>query len=147
MPDPPLILPFLPPKRRSPSPFCGCHGPESPSVFSGVQGIILDSGAGRRLAIWGNPRLRLGRSTQFLAILGGLRRASIRQLRSSALPHFAAAAPTRGLCAPGTGAATPRPLSSGRRGEEALAPGLRSPAPSPRRGVRVRVCACARDGG
>lgn len=133
------ILPFLPPKRWSPSPFGRCHGSEKPPVFSRVQGINLDSRARRRLVLWYNPRSRLGRSTQFLVILGAPQ-GEDPQLRSSrALPH--PAVPEQALGAPGTGAAAPRPPSSGRRGEEALAPGLRSPAPSPRRGERVRVCA------
>lgn len=131
------ILPFLPPKRWSPSPFCRCHGSEKNPVFSRVQGINLDSRARRRLVLWYNPRSRLGRSTQFLVILGA------RQGEDPAAPLLGSPPPRRpraGSRCPGTGAAAPRPPSSGRRGEEALAPGCDPRAlPSPR-----GACACLR---
>lgn len=65
------ILPFLPPKRRSPSPFCRCHGSEKPPVFSRVRGINLDCRARRRLSLWYNPRSRLGKEQAIPCNPGG----------------------------------------------------------------------------
>lgn len=148
MPDPPSSSRSSLPRDGPPHPSVDAMVAKAPLSSQESKGIILDSRARRRLALWDNPRLRLGRRTQFLVILGAPQGEDPAAPLLGSTPP-AAAAPARALRAPGTGAAAPRPPSSGRQGEEALAPGLRSPAPSPRRGVRERVCvcACARGGG
>lgn len=141
----PSIPPFLPPKRRSPSPFCRCHGPESPPVFSRVQGIILDSRAQRRLALWDNPCSRLGRSTQFLVILGAPQgedpaaplRGSLPARRRR--PSERSPCPGDGRCCPA--AAQQWPAGRGGAGTWAAIPG---PLPSP---WGACVCACVREVG
>lgn len=132
------ILPFLPPKRWSPSPFCRCHGSEKNPVFSRVQGINLDSRVRRRLALWYNPRSRLGRSTQFLVILGAP------QGEDPAAPLLGSPPPRRpraGSRCPGdrrccAAAAQQWPAGRGGAGTWAAIPGA---LPSPR-----GACACVR---
>lgn len=140
------ILPFLPPKRWSPSPFCRCHGSEKPPVFSRVQGINLDSTARRRLVLWYNPRSRLGKEHAIPCNPGG----SARRGSGSSAPRLSPTPPSRSRLS------VPRGPALLRRGRPAVAGGARrrwhlgcDPRRPPLAAGSVCVCArlCARAGG